>query len=271
MATSVNSPPTGLLPMELPLTRYAEGSRARTSQTLASRLALRVSEAVSGLNTPVSLANYDPASSSWKTSQRCLIEGWTVFSETWPRSGMMRSGIAYQLAPLAPLTSGTGFGSWPTPNAAPLTNSTSLRCSGDGRTKPNKLGWAVAMWPTPTTFYTRENWSIEKVRAKQAEVKAATLAKGKHQTGNGFGLHLAHAVKMWPTPSARDWKDNPGAWMWNATNPDGTHRNRTDQLPRKVYAVEGTAQNGGQLNPTWVEWLMGFPLGHTDLEPSETP
>jgi hypothetical protein len=27
---------------------------------------------------------------------------------------------------------------------------------------------------------------------------------------------------------------------------------------------------GGALNPTWVEWLMGFPLGWTDLGPSET-
>jgi hypothetical protein len=26
----------------------------------------------------------------------------------------------------------------------------------------------------------------------------------------------------------------------------------------------------GQLNPTWVEWLMGFPLGWTDLGPSAT-
>ena len=25
--------------------------------------------------------------------------------------------------------------------------------------------------------------------------------------------------------------------------------------------------NGGQLNPTWVEWLMGWPLGWTDLKP----
>lgn len=24
--------------------------------------------------------------------------------------------------------------------------------------------------------------------------------------------------------------------------------------------------NGGQLNPTWVEWLMGFPLGWTDID-----
>ncbi len=30
------------------------------------------------------------------------------------------------------------------------------------------------------------------------------------------------------------------------------------------------AGNGGKLNPTWVEWLMGFPLGWTDLEGSET-
>ena len=262
MATSANSPLQDLLPMELPLTRYAEGSRARTSQTLASALALRVSEAVSGPNTRASLASYDPASSSWRTSQRCLVEGWTVFSETWPRSGMMRSGTAYQLAPLAPLTSGTGSGSWPTPNASPLTNSTSLTCSGDGRTKPNKLGGAVAMWPTPTTFYTRENWPIEKVRAKQAEVKAATLAKGKHQTGNGFGLHLAHAVKMWPTPTSTMSKGSSPAALTRKT---GASR-ENDRLDHAVMATDG-----GQLNPTWVEWLMGFPTGHTDLRPSETP
>lgn len=27
---------------------------------------------------------------------------------------------------------------------------------------------------------------------------------------------------------------------------------------------------GGKLNPTWVEWLMGFPLGWTDVDASET-
>ena len=30
-------------------------------------------------------------------------------------------------------------------------------------------------------------------------------------------------------------------------------------------------RNGGQLNPQWVEWLMGFPQGWTDLEVLETP
>ncbi|HEU4422100.1 MAG TPA: hypothetical protein VFR67_06115 [Pilimelia sp.] len=28
---------------------------------------------------------------------------------------------------------------------------------------------------------------------------------------------------------------------------------------------------GGPPNPTWVEWLMGFPPGWTDVEPSVTP
>ena len=32
-----------------------------------------------------------------------------------------------------------------------------------------------------------------------------------------------------------------------------------------------SAGNGGRLNPTWVEWLMGFPAGWTDLEDSATP
>ena len=30
-------------------------------------------------------------------------------------------------------------------------------------------------------------------------------------------------------------------------------------------------ENGGSLNPEWVEWLMGYPKGWTDLKPSETP
>lgn len=31
-----------------------------------------------------------------------------------------------------------------------------------------------------------------------------------------------------------------------------------------------TAGSGGQLNPTWVEWLMGWPLEWTALKPLAT-
>lgn len=68
-----------------------------------------------GLNTHASLASYDPLTSSRKTSQSCLIEGWAEFSDRWPRSGMMLNGIAYQLPTLGPGIDGTEFGWLPTP------------------------------------------------------------------------------------------------------------------------------------------------------------
>jgi hypothetical protein len=65
---------------------------------------------------------------------------------------------------------------------------------------------------------------------------------------------------------------HPGcrALMTTATADDTGHR-------RKPYAQGGRAlsmQVGGMLNPTWLEWYMGFPPGWTELiesEPSGTP
>jgi hypothetical protein len=45
------------------------------------------------------------------------------------------------------------------------------------------------------------------------------------------------------------------------------------QLKEKTTIEEARlmgAGNGGKLNPEWVEWLMGWPLGWTDLKPLET-
>lgn len=61
------------------------------------------------------LANYDPTTSSWRTSQTCLVSGLAEFSETWPRSGTMRNGTAYRRLTLAPGIGGTEFGWLPTP------------------------------------------------------------------------------------------------------------------------------------------------------------
>lgn len=41
------------------------------------------------------------------------------------------------------------------------------------------------------------------------------------------------ALSGWVTPSARDWKDSPGM-ATVASNPDGSVRNRVDQLPRQA-------------------------------------
>ena len=66
-------------------------------------------------------------------------------------------------------------------------------------------------------------------------------------SGHRAQLSLQQYVRMWPTPTAHNAKE--GAY------PSEYNRN-TPTL---------AAQAGGALNPMWVEWLMGFPLGHTDL------
>src|SRR5205823_3553625 len=82
--------------------------------------------------------------------------------------------------------------------------------------------------------------------------------------GNGFGMPLTVAARMWPTPTSRDWKDGRKPYD---RKKDGTP---TQDTPKRVLAANGETANG-VLNPTWVEWLMGFPLGWTDLEASVTP
>jgi len=75
---------------------------------------------------------------------------------------------------------------------------------------------------------------------------------GEHWNDQRGGESLATAVwrETWPTPSARDSKG------------PGTLRDGGPDLPLAV---------GGQLNPRWVEWLMGYPDGWTDSADSATP
>ena len=101
--------------------------------------------------------------------------------------------------------------------------------------KPNKLGWAVQMWPTPTANQFECEPEIFLARRERE--------KAKNRNGNGFGLTTAMAVRLWPTPNVQDSKNN------------GNGTTDYQQLNKAV---------GGALNPTWVEWLMGFPLGWTD-------
>ena len=195
METSENLQPTLFEQTESELTQSAEAFRAKTSARQAKVRELKAKGLAYGLSTPALLANYDPKSSSWRTSQRCLVEGWTEFSETWPRSGMMRNGTAYQLPPLVRLTDATGCGLWQTPVAD------------------------------------------DAVNRKQGKVNSRGEPK------------LSAQVKMWPTPTAHNAKE--GAFP-------AEYKRNTPTL---------SAEAGGKLNPTWVEWLMGFPTGHTDLKP----
>jgi len=62
-----------------------------------------------------------------------------------------------------------------------------------------------------------------------------------------------YGLKQYVTPTTRDYKGMSGTGF-RARH--GENHNLADCL-------------GGTPNPTWVEWLMGWPLGWTDLKPSE--
>ena len=55
------------------------------------------------------------------------------------------------------------------------------------------------------------------------------------------------------------------------SSPTGRRRTTEDARRDRRAVNHERPATGGQLNPTWVEWLMGFPLGWTDCEPSATP
>jgi hypothetical protein len=88
-------------------------------------------------------------------------------------------------------------------------------------------GTESGLWPTPTVC---GNYN----------------RKGASKTS---GDGLATAVAKWPTPTAHNAKET--------NSPSEALRNE----PTLAYRV------GGKLNPTWVEWLMGWPLEWTDLKP----
>jgi hypothetical protein len=212
------------------LTSYLAAFRARTSALPEKAQASPASVAGCGDTWRGSLARFDPVASLWRTVQHSLLEDSKSFSVTWPRSGMTANGQCWELPTLARRTSATDSGLWPTPVASDI----------GSRNKPySQCGTPLSLavkWPTPTVCgnYNRKGASAT--------------------SGDG----LATAVNRWPTPTARIHKGGGNSM----TRKDG--KSRSDMLD---WAVE--YQTGMRLNPMWVEWLMAWPLGWTDLKPLE--
>jgi DNA (cytosine-5)-methyltransferase 1 len=62
---------------------------------------------------------------------------------------------------------------------------------------------------------------------------------------------------MWPTPSAADNRDRG-----NMSSPAIARRK---EKGKQIMLSQSVSHESGALNPEWVEWLMGFPPGWTDL------
>ncbi len=66
-------------------------------------------------------------------------------------------------------------------------------------------------------------------------------------------------IHRWPTPTASD----SNKW----SNESLRERQIKGRQVRLNTAVSPEGGSGGRLNPDWVEWLMGWPIGWTDLKP----
>jgi hypothetical protein len=132
-------------------------------------------------------------------------------------------------------TEETGSGSWPTPIAtdgekcpsASLSRAVNPSLKASYRNRQEGM-----MWPTVR--------STDGERGGRGDLIQAVR-----------GNENSH-FKMWPTPRANE-----------------STESRETQLAREARGTKAsknlTAEvGGGSLNPTWVEWLMGWPLGWTD-------
>ena len=125
-------------------------------------------------------------------------------------------------------------------------------------------------------------WSVQAITSSCSILKLRLSELGTEDQG-----YSSSASQMWPTPTARDCKGaNSMEHLTQPKMPGNSHH--VCQLANAVklfttpYAADAQGSHGGnncrslrtdvagQLNPTWVEWLMGFPPGWTDLNVSET-
>jgi hypothetical protein len=216
------------------------------------------------------LAKYNPNTHSWKTVQCSLFEDLEQSLETWPRWGLMLNGVSWEQTPLVLPTSETVFGfSLPTPVASDATSgavigkndlfyttSTGMprKVNQNGIDGSVGLGRLIQMWPTPIA---------SRGGAWRADGQVSMIARNVETYEEYWlltqGTSKKKREKYWPTPQASDNRDRG-----NMNNPSIQRR---VELGKQIMLSQSVDPNSGQLNPTWVEWLMGWPLGWTDLKP----
>ena len=218
------------------LTLYQAGFPAKISAQLEKEQELTVSAAECGEKWRASFTKYSPDLRLWKTHQCSLLGDLEPFLETWPQWGLMRNGECWEQQTLAQTIRGTESGLWATPAASDGQRGGTITDKMTGQSLPQMVN-TPDKWPTPNA----RDW------------KDSGASQGNRQSPNlGTQVH-------WPTPRAADHKGATSADAMSKAAARGFNPN----LPELTAAISG----GGKLNPTWVEWLMGWPLGWTDLKP----
>lgn len=277
---------------------FAEGFLVRTFLQQEKELASRANALGFGERWHGWLAKYDQDLSLWKTPQCSLLEDYIEFSETWPKWGMMHDGACWELMTSVLHTEGRESGYWhiPTPTCSDAFTS-NLRSTQQSDNSMHSVSLAQLcekmpekMWPTPRSRDWKDGDSVPPSRQnkpglatlgqrvamdKNSKMKYPTLRasdyKDSYNCDRGKGSmddgHLPIVIFRehkfsYPTPGTTGMSNGSG----NCEKANKLHESgQISEEERKSMR----AGNGGQLNPDWVEWLMGWPIKWTALEPIE--
>lgn len=175
---------------------------------------------------------------TWQGYCQSLLPGFggedsELYSETWPKWGIVLDGHAMELPMLERHINESECLLWHTSDCSDRRSPKSKQQGVNNQVK--------AYWRTPQSHN-----GAQGPKSKMFYEKCL-------KTGQS-AITLVDQVKNWPTPAARDSKGSNSAKHLST----GHHIN---QLANKVKLNK----TEGQLNADWVELLMGLPIGWTDI------
>ena len=256
-------------------------STSLQEDTLANLSALQVEKKVKKIRDISGQSILDLSKSSGqlglleKTLVDTLNSVLTPLSKTWKLKVTPLGRLVFQLRASAPTTKEKESGLWLTPSTTVISNRSPeamekrkqfRKSIGRNTVNPGNLAEQIQygnkttdmkMWRTPDNIAGGSNLPGIK--------KALDEGHLKRPSGQPMQIRLQDQVReerlhpqpqKWPTPTANE--DAAG-------RPTGKMQKMLGNHPD----VRG--MGGGTLNPTWVEWLMGYPKGWTDLNLSVTP
>lgn len=125
-------------------------------------------------------------------------------------------------------------------------------------------------------------WSVQAITSSCCNLRLRLSARGTG--GAAFSSSASPKGGLLPTPRANEVKDSlqhvPPSRMKSPGKCNLTQAIAMERMFTTPCAADSTGSTGGanhrslrtdvsgQLNPEWVEWLMGFPAGWSELEPS---
>jgi DNA (cytosine-5)-methyltransferase 1 len=233
------------------LMSYLGDFHAKTSLPLEKETDLTENGQECGKRWQGLLARYDQNTHSLRTVQCSLLEDLNESLQTWPRWGSMRNGECFQQPMLEQTIKETEFGLLEkVPNNLDFFHTPCTTGIDGGSNSQKALKKRMEQWPTPVCSPSVTSQTV-----------GATLDLMNSREREQGTLMEAVVKKMFPTPQASDNRDRG-----NMSNPSIQRRIAKG---KQIMLSQSVDQNSGQLNPMWVEWLMGWLPGWTDLKPLE--